>query len=147
MWMATTCTACVLRGTDGYVCHAGDSRAYLFRGGSLRQVTEDHTLVNRLLQDGLLTEEAARNHPQRNILARALGSNEEVEVDTSVSVLGRGCKILLCTDGLYTMVSEARIQEVMALGEHPQILAGRLVAEANDGGGRDNVTVLMIQIT
>jgi serine/threonine protein phosphatase PrpC len=126
--------------------HVGDCRCYLFYEQNMRLLTRDHSMVNELIRKGILTQEEGRNHPQRNILARALGSNEEVEVDTTVSVLGRGCKILMCTDGLYTMVPDTRIQEILSRGDHPQVLIDQLVAAANEAGGRDNVTALLIQI-
>lgn len=142
--MATTCTACVLRGTDGYVCHAGDSRAYLFRGGSLRQVTEDHTLVNRLLQDGLLTEEAARNHPQRNIIVKALGSDGELEPDTIHLELEENDIILLSSDGLHGMVPDGDIAS--ALARRPLREAGAaLIDLAKVNGGADNISLILLR--
>jgi serine/threonine protein phosphatase PrpC len=144
--IGATVTAGILSDELLTLGHVGDCRCYLYYEKNMRSLTRDHSMVNELIRKGILTQEEGRNHPQRNILARALGSHEEVEVDTSVTVLGRGCKILLCTDGLYTMVSDARIQEVMASADHPQVLTGRLVSAANDNGGRDNITALMIQI-
>jgi len=142
--MATTCTAFVLRGPDGYVCHAGDSRAYLFRDGSLRQVTEDHTLVNRLLQDGLLTEEAARSHPQRNIIVKALGSDGELEPDTIHLELEENDIILLSSDGLHGLVSDSDIAS--ALARLPLREAGMSLMDlAKANGGTDNISVILLR--
>jgi len=124
--------------------HVGDCRGYLLYEKNLRQLTQDHSVVNEMVKKGLLSKEESQNHPQRNVLSRALGSRETVEVDTSVTVLQSGCKILLCTDGLHSMVSEEEICNILLQQEHPKLIAGELVNLANNAGGKDNITVLVI---
>lgn len=142
--MATTCTAFVLLGNDGFVCHAGDSRAYLLRGGTLRQITEDHTLVNKLLRDGFLDAEAARNHPNRNIIVKALGSDEELAPDTIHVELEENDAILLCSDGLHGLVPDDAIASTLT--SLPLQQAGRaLISLAKQEGGTDNITVVIFR--
>jgi protein phosphatase len=124
--------------------HVGDCRAYLLYENNLRQLTQDHNVVNEMVKKGILSREEGQEHPQRSILSRALGSQESVEVDTSVTVLQSGCKILLCTDGLHSLVSEKEIVEIMSRPDHPKIITGELVNLANQAGGKDNITVLVI---
>ena len=144
--MGTTLTAAMIHGEEVSVAHVGDSRAYIFRDGKLRRLTSDHSLVEELRRQGRLTEEQAEEHPQRAIITRALGPEPEVEVDT-MTYPARGSDIvLLCSDGLTTMVPEDAIEKIA--GEEPDLnaLVGRLVREANERGGRDNVTVLAVRL-
>ena len=149
--MGTTIVAVRFGGTReqpaAEIAHVGDSRAYLLRGGSLRPVTEDHSLVAELVRSGDLTRDQAAEHPQKNLITRALGADEEVEVDTSILPVEAGDRLLLCSDGLSDMVPEARIGEILAdaPGE-PEKPAGRLVSAALDAGGADNVTVIVIDV-
>ena len=126
--------------------HVGDCRCYLHYDNNFRQLTRDHSMVNELVKQGIISPEEGKAHPQRNVLARALGSSDVVEVDTYVSVVSSGCKILLCTDGLYTMLSEDSIQAVMAQPKHPKELVQELVVRTNEAGAKDNVTAMVIQI-
>nr|HOP41862.1 protein phosphatase 2C domain-containing protein [Geobacteraceae bacterium] len=143
--MATTCTAFVMRGNQGFFSHAGDSRAYLFRRGALRQLSEDHTLVNKLLKDGLITDEAARNHPRRNIIVKALGGIEDLEPDSGQLFLEGNDIILLCSDGLHGPVSDGVIASTLT--GLPLHEAGRsLVNQAKEGGGADNITVVLLRV-
>jgi serine/threonine protein phosphatase PrpC len=142
--MGTTLTALVADGDKAHLVHVGDSRAYLLREGQLQQLTEDHTLVRRMVREGRLTEEEAEHHPQRSILTRALGVDSEVEADPLTLDILPADRILLCTDGLTAMVDRDRIQEILLHESDPQAACEQLVAAANQAGGEDNITVLIL---
>lgn len=142
--MGTTCTMVMVDGDVAHIAHVGDSRAYLLRDGTLRQLTEDHTLVERMVREGRLSAEEAANHPQRNIITRVLGVDSSVRVDVLEERLDEGDRILITSDGLTSMVEPGEIERVLAAEEDPQAAADRLVAMANDAGGEDNVTVLVL---
>ncbi len=144
--MATTTVLCYLDEKDCYVVNVGDSRAYLVRDGVMRQLTEDHTLVQDMLRSGLLTKEEALTHPDRNMITRAIGGEETIEPDFYRFEVCPGDVILLCTDGLYGEVKADRILE-LASGIHSMHqLAKTLVDEANEAGGKDNISVVCIRI-
>jgi serine/threonine protein phosphatase PrpC len=126
--------------------HVGDSRAYLLRGGHLESLTWDHTLVAEQVRNGLLTPEQAQTNPLRRILIRALGAREELEIDVHEHELHGGDVLLLCTDGLTGMVPESEIRDVLLHECDAQSAADRLVASANEHGGEDNVTVILVRI-
>jgi serine/threonine protein phosphatase PrpC len=142
--MGTTLTALVTDQDRAHLAHVGDSRAYLLRKGSLQQLTEDHTLVQRMVREGRLTPEEAERHPQRSVITRALGVEDEVPVDELTLPLLDGDRLLLCTDGLTGMVGEARIHEILGSEPDPQAVADRLVEEANGAGGEDNITAIVV---
>jgi serine/threonine protein phosphatase PrpC len=144
--MGTTLTAAYLDDADLAVAHVGDSRAYIFRDGSLTRLTQDHSLVEELVRRGKLTEEQAAEHPQRSIITRALGIENDVEVDTWTFPVRAGDVVLMCSDGLTSMIGEDQIAAV--LGSEPDLdRAGeRLIAEANEAGGRDNITVVLFRL-
>jgi serine/threonine protein phosphatase PrpC len=144
--MGTTLTAVYVDDADLAVAHVGDSRAYLFRHGELGRLTQDHTLVEELVRRGKLTEEQAAEHPQRSIITRALGVDAEVAVDTRSYAARAGDVVLLCSDGLTSMISEDEI--VSILGDEPDLdrAAERLIAAANEAGGRDNITVILFML-
>jgi PPM family protein phosphatase len=149
--MGTTVVALRFGGTrdepTAQVAHVGDSRAYLLRGGSLRPVTEDHSLVAELVRSGDLTRDQAAEHPQKNLITRALGADEEVEVDTAVLPVEAGDRFLLCSDGLSDMIPETRIGEILAEAPgDPEKPARSLVSAALDAGGADNVTVIVVDV-
>jgi serine/threonine protein phosphatase PrpC len=149
--MGTTVVAVRFGGTRdepvAQVAHVGDSRAYLLRGGSLRPVTEDHSLVAELVRSGDLTRDQAAEHPQKNLITRALGADEEVEVDTSVLTVEAGDRFLLCSDGLSDMIPETRVGEILAEAPgDPEKPARSLVSAALDAGGADNVTVIVVDV-
>ena len=144
--MGTTLTAFVAAGDRGYLAHVGDSRAYRLRDGSLQQLTEDHTLVQRMVREGRLTPEEAAHHPQRSILTRALGVEGDLDVDDLTLDLRDGDRLLLCTDGLSSMVPRARIQEILESEPDPQVASDLLVEEANGAGGDDNITVIVVDV-
>jgi len=144
--MGTTLTAALLEGEEVGLAHVGDSRAYVFRDGELRLLTSDHSLVEELRRQGRLTEEQAEDHPQRSIITRALGPERNVDVDTMTYRARPGDVYLLCSDGLTTMVREDRIAAVLADAGSLQDAVSRLVREANDHGGRDNITVIAFRL-
>jgi protein phosphatase len=144
--MGTTLTAAYLDDSELAIAHVGDSRAYLFRDGSLKRLTQDHSLVDELVRRGKLTEEQAAEHPQRSIITRALGPEPTVEVDTWTYPVRAGDVLLLCSDGLTSMVSEERVEEVLAGATALEKAAGQLIDEANAAGGRDNITVVLFRI-
>jgi protein phosphatase len=144
--MGTTLTAAVLEGDRLRLAHVGDSRAYLLREGRLERLTEDHTMVHQMVRQGRLTEEEAAWHPYRSVLTRALGTEPDVPVDEAVVQVRPGDRVLLCTDGLTSMVEEARIGEVLRTTPDPQEAADRLVEAAIAAGGLDNVTVVVLDL-
>ena len=144
--MGTTLTAAYVDDAHVAIAHVGDSRAYLFRGGSLQRLTQDHSLVDELVRRGKLTEEQAAEHPQRSIITRALGPEPDVEVDTWTYPARPGDVVLLCSDGLTSMISEERVREVLATHENLDAAADALIGEANEAGGRDNITVVLFRL-
>ena len=144
--MGTTLTAAMLEGDEVTLAHVGDSRAYLFRDGELKLLTSDHSLVEELRRQGRLTDEQAEDHPQRSIITRALGPESEVEVDTMTQSARPGDIYLLCSDGLTTMVREDRIAEVLSSTSDVDTAVKQLVREANEAGGRDNITVVAFRL-
>jgi protein phosphatase len=128
------------------VVNVGDSRVYVLQDGALIQVSEDHSLVESMVRQGTLTPEQAKVHPQRNILTRALGIDGEVGVDSWEVAPFSGDRYLLCSDGLFNEVPDERIAEVLATTEDPNEAASILVTMANEGGGRDNITVVIVDV-
>ncbi len=144
--MGTTLTAALVEGDEISIGHVGDSRAYLYRDGELKLLTSDHSLVEELRRQGRLTEEEAETHPQRSIITRALGPEAEVEVDTLTASARPGDVYLICSDGLTTMVKDAKIKEILADSSSLDEATTWLVNEANEAGGRDNITVVAFRL-
>ena len=144
--MGTTCTLILVDGDTAQVAHVGDSRAYLIHDGELRQVTDDHTLVGRLVREGKLQPEEAARHPQRSMITRALGVDEDVEVDLFSLPLAEGDRLMICSDGLSGMLSEPDMSEVLRSEHDPQVAADELVDRANEAGGEDNITVIVVDV-
>jgi serine/threonine protein phosphatase PrpC len=144
--MGTTLTAIYVGAQEVAIAHVGDSRAYCLRDGELIKLTDDHSLVDELMRQGRLTPEEAVEHPQRSVITRALGIEGRVEVDTRSFRGLSGDVYLLCSDGLTTMVPEPRISEL--LQSHTSLAAAgeALIAAANEAGGRDNITVILIRL-
>ena len=144
--MGTTLTAAYLDDDHLAVAHVGDSRAYIFREGELARLTQDHSLVEELVRQGKLTEEQAAEHPQRSIITRALGIEGDVEVDTWSYPMRAGDVVLLCSDGLTSMIGEEQIVHI--LGGEPSLdrAADGLIGAANEAGGRDNITVVLFRL-
>ena len=147
--MGTTLTAAVVVPGEEprfMVANVGDSRTYLFRDGVLSRVSIDHSYVQELVNEGLISEEEARVHPRRNIVTRALGIDRSVIVDVFTQVVRTGDRMVLCSDGLVDEVSDADIAAVLARHRDPQLAAESLVMVANAAGGRDNTTVVVVDI-
>lgn len=145
--MGTTCTAVVIEGNRMAVGHVGDSRAYLLHGGKLLRVTHDHSFVEELVEAGEITPEEARVHPNRSVITRALGNDPNMRADAFTVDVTAGDRVLLCSDGLSSMITDAAIEEIMVSSPKPQGCADRLVDQALDAGGLDNVTVIVIDVT
>ena len=145
--MGTTMVAILVEQDTAYVAHVGDSRAYLVRNQKIEQLTQDHSLVNDYLHQGLLKKEDADRHPLKHVITRALGSNPNVEVDVrTVSIKPRDI-FILCSDGLSNLVTEEEIQaQTLQSQENPQLACQKLVDLANNKGGEDNITVACIRI-
>lgn len=141
--MGTTVTAVLIVGERAAVAQVGDSRAYLIRDGEIKRLTQDHSLVGELLRNGSITPEEAMWHPQRNLLTRAIGTGSTVSIDTARINLAFDDVLVLCTDGLSSLVDDQEIKEqVMHYGD-PQRAAEALVDLANARGGNDNTTVIV----
>ncbi|AFV77151.1 serine/threonine protein phosphatase [Thermus oshimai JL-2] len=143
--MGTTATCLLLDLPYALIAHVGDSRAYLFRKGVLKQLTEDHSWVAERVRQGLLTVEEARTHRWRNVITNALGSFPEARVDLLGLKVEPGDIFLLCTDGLYGVLEDRTLQEVLR-NYPPEEAAERLVALANEWGGPDNISVAVVRV-
>jgi serine/threonine protein phosphatase PrpC len=146
--MGTTLTALILKQDEGILAHVGDSRCYRLREGAFEQLSRDHTLVAHLAAQGILTPEQAKYHPQRNVIRQAVGvadPSEPLEPDIETFALQAGDLYLLCSDGLTDMVDDAEIEAILR-EEPPTRAAWRLVDRALANGGRDNITVVLVQI-
>lgn len=141
--MGTTLVAATLVRDTLYVVNVGDSRLYLV-GSSIRQVTRDHSLVEEMVRTGSLTREEGKKHPDRNIITRAVGVSDMVAVDAFEEKIEAKDVILLCSDGLTNMVEDRQIQQIIRQAKNLQKAAEMLVDTANDNGGRDNITVLLV---
>lgn len=144
--MGSTAVVLLISGQVTRVAHVGDSRAYLFRGGSLFRLTTDHTRVQKMVEEGILQKEEAEIHPESHILERAIGIREEVAVDISDEmIIVDGDAFLLCSDGLSGFVTDAEIESVLRSGVTAQEIPKILIDKALDTGGKDNITVQFIQ--
>lgn len=144
--MGTTLTALLWTGQRLGLVHVGDSRAYLLRDGVLTQITQDHTWVQRLVDEGRITEEEATTHPQRALLMRALGSGDHVEPDLSIREVRAGDRYLICSDGLSGVVSHQTLEETLASYQGPQETVQELIQLALRGGGPDNITLIVADV-
>jgi PPM family protein phosphatase len=144
--MGTTCTLLVLGGGMAQLAHVGDSRAYLLHRDALSQLTQDHSIVGRMVAEGRITEEEAARHPARSTITRALGAAADVQVDVVSVPIEVGDRFLLCTDGLSGSVSRDAIHDVLAGTPVAQDAADRLIAIANGAGGEDNVTAIVVDV-
>jgi protein phosphatase len=143
----TTLTAVLILGEQVTIAHVGDSRAYALRSdGSLQILTRDHSLVRRLVELGQITVEEAAYHPQRNVLYRAIGQSEPLDSDVSTHPLPHGGHLLVCSDGLWSTVPEKDLLEIIQTNPSPEIACQKLVEAANQAGGPDNITVILIRI-
>lgn len=145
--MGCTCTAAILEKERLVIAQVGDSRAYLLHHGKLQQLTRDHSLVADLIEAGQITEAEARVHPQRSVITRALGSDPRTQPDLFEINVETGDRLLLCSDGLSTMLEDDQIEKILVNATDPQRCAAQLVNEANGLGGYDNITVIVVDVT
>lgn len=143
--MGTTATACAISDNKVTAAHVGDSRLYLIHKGEMTQITKDHSLVEMLIENGTITKEDAKNHPQKNVITRAIGTSNSVECDIYEFNTEAEDIILLCTDGLVNMVDDNKILSLVSDEKDFEGLAERLVKAAEDAGGHDNITVVLIK--
>ena len=144
--MATTVVAAYLKKGEAYIANVGDSRAYLLRNGLLKRITKDHTYVNELVDKGVITEEEAETHSQRNVITRALGAEVNVVPDFYQFKVFRGDILMLCSDGLYGEVPEEEMQGMLEADRSMTEICQDMVERANELGGRDNITVVCLKI-
>lgn len=144
--MGTTIVACVFDGNEYHIINIGDSRLYLIdeRNGGIRQITRDHSLVQDLLEDGKLTKKQAETYPNKNVITKALGINDIVTGDFYRENYSSGI-LLLCSDGLYNYVTESDIQKYVSQYDDVEHCLNELIAKANENGGGDNITVVIIK--
>ena len=142
--MGTTMTVAAAVGGIMYIGHIGDSRLYLIRDGNIKLLTTDHSYIEEMVRNGSMTREEAKSHPRKHVITRALGCTAEVEADTYSCSMEAGDTYLLCTDGLTNMLGEDDIME-LASGNSPDTACEKLVKRANDNGGEDNITVIVIK--
>lgn len=143
--MGTTLTVLWEGETHVYIGHVGDSRAYLMMNGRLRRMTEDHSLVEEMVSAGMITEEQAKTHPYRSVITRAMGTDESVQPDVMEVHKSSGERWLLCSDGLSDMVEDEQIEAVLRQKD-AQAAAGELVERALENGGRDNISVMVLEV-
>ena len=141
----TTLICAMMFGSHAYIANVGDSRAYLLSPEGMEQITRDHSLVDRLVELGQLTAAEAANHPQKNVLYRAVGQGGTLEVDVFVRPIPSGGRLLLCSDGLWGMVQEEEILRTVVAARSPQEACDALVAAANRAGGKDNISVILVE--
>jgi protein phosphatase len=143
--MSTTISALLVAGNMGFIAQVGDSRVYLMHQGEVAQLTEDHTLINYKLKHGLITEEEARKAPGKNVITRAVGHRDYVEVDTTQVQVGPGDRFLVCSDGLHGYVEMNEIAPLLRI-DPLQDAARQFIALANSRGGRDNITCVIVSV-
>ena len=143
MGMGTTFTAMTISKNIGYITHIGDSRIYLINNHEIKLLTTDHTYADELIRLGRITKQEALYHPNKHVLTRALGTDEEVKVDTFVFEITKGDKLLMCTDGLSNMIHEDEMKEIV-LNRDAEVAINNLIMAANQNGGVDNITSILI---
>ena len=143
--MGTTITACVIDKDKVTAAQVGDSRLYLIRDGMIIQITKDHSLVEMLIENGSITKEDAKHHPQKNVITRAIGTDKEVAADIYEFSICEGDILLLCSDGLVNMVEDEKILSVITRCKKFEETADKLIDAAENAGGNDNITVILIK--
>jgi protein phosphatase len=144
--LGSTLVAALLKANEANIAHVGDSRVYIIREGEIQQITKDHSLVERLVATGQISPEEARYHPQRNVIYRTIGDKPQVEVEMSSLQLSIGDRLLLCSDGLNGMLTDGEILRIVEGSQSPQAACNSLVEAANNTGGEDNITVILVEI-
>jgi protein phosphatase len=144
--MATTIVASLIVGGVAYVAHAGDSRAYLINRGEIKQLTKDDSQVQEWVDAGKINANEARHYPGRNVITRAVGAATDIEVTVSSFSLAPADRILLCSDGLWEPLSDVEIQKIVLESSNPQSACERLVSLANERGGKDNASIVIVEM-
>ena len=144
--MATTAVALLVGSGRAALAHVGDSRAYLRRANELTRLTRDHSWVEEQMQAGMLSADAARDHPWRNIVTRALSGSDSLEIEVTEVPVAPGDRLLLCSDGLSTVLPDDKIEAMLGRDDTLDAVCAELVRGANDGGGPDNVTALIVDV-
>ena len=142
----TTLTVAVVMGHQAYLAHVGDSRAYIYHNSDLRQITHDHSLVARMVELGQVTAEEALTHQHRNVLYRAIGQTNSLEVETYLQSFPPNSYLLICSDGLWGLIPDEEIKEVLVSASAPHDGVERLIDLANQKGGDDNITAILVGI-
>ncbi|CZQ82701.1 protein phosphatase 2c [Trichococcus palustris] len=145
--MGTTLVAAAVVGKELVIANIGDSRAYVYRNYRLRQITEDHSLVNEFIKSGEITVEEAQHHPRKNILTRSVGVTKKVDIDIMAMPILKGDVLLMCSDGLTNMLTDDEISQLLKEWMPLEEKAASLVDKANEAGGSDNITVLLADLT
>ena len=143
--MGTTVVLTVMKNDMAYIAHAGDSRAYHITNTQIRQITKDHTMVQYLIETGELTPEQAKEHPKKHLITRAVGVEENISVDYNETELKKGDRVLICSDGLSNLVNEVEIQNIVNKNNSPADAIDQLIELANERGGNDNITVVIME--
>jgi serine/threonine protein phosphatase PrpC len=145
--MGTTVVASIVSGKAMTIASAGDSRCYLVRGGELKQLTRDDSWVSAALGEGILNSDDVEHHPLRNVITKAVGARDSIDLDVVEHVFEPGDLVLLCSDGLHGMINDQEISRILGSGADPlEDASARLIDAANDAGGRDNVTVVLLRL-
>lgn len=144
--MGSTCSLLLVRDAKAHVAHVGDSRVYLARAGVMTQITSDHRAVQELIDGGALTAAEAESHPLRNMLTRSVGVDDEVDVDRFDFDIRPSDVLLLCSDGLTSMLGEREIESILTGVSDLEQAAERLIGRANESGGQDNISVVLVRI-
>ena len=142
--MGTTIVAALVKNKEACIAHVGDSRAYIIHSDCIEQITKDHSIVQQLIDSGTITEEQAKYHPQRNLITRAVGTEKYVLADGVSVDVSSGDYILICSDGLSSYVDESEITDILANTKLNEVVS-KLIEAANNSGGKDNVTVVVIK--
>lgn len=142
--MGTTIVCALVKNEEACIAHVGDSRAYIIRNDTIEQITKDHSLVQEMLDKGQITKEEFENNPIKNIITRAMGVDEDIDIDFDYASIGKDDVLLLCTDGLSGLVSPSRLLEIYQTTDF-ESLAQKYIDEANEKGGSDNITVVIMK--
>jgi PPM family protein phosphatase len=145
--LGATVTAAMIVGDVLTIAHVGDSRCYLLCGDKLEQLTEDHSLVQRMVNTGNLSRSEARVHPYRNVIYRSIGGDQHLDIDIIRRTLSSQDVVLLCSDGLNTMLSDDQIRDILMVNPDPNSAAKELVVTANAAGGEDNTSVIVVRMS
>ncbi|OLS42058.1 Stp1/IreP family PP2C-type Ser/Thr phosphatase [Bacillus sp. MRMR6] len=145
--MGTTIVAAISTNRFVTIAHIGDSRCYLLNESGFKQVTEDHSLVNELVRSGQISREDAEHHPRKNVLLRALGTEKTVEMDIRTIIFEEGDILLLCSDGLSNKISEQEMMGILQTEELLERKAGTFISRANENGGEDNITLVIVEFS